>query len=849
MSFAGFALTIAGCETVFTTGGLAALSSSSALWPSPTSTADGFLARPTARITERAKPLDGDLDQSPMSFTLHDAGHAAASGGPLLTLLATRDATHATSTPLASDLTATSTSATVGDGSLFTAPCTAWIEREAVGVSAVAGNVLTISRGALGTKAVAHVVDAGRALFPEVWTSIPWVTRRKVVLWGVTAAGVCTALWVGYATRAPALDADGARFTLSCDPLWTVHRQAPVGGELTAQRVVGFSSATFSSGSADSLLVTSWVLNATGQRARATSNGPFRDFEALARHHEAEVASRTNAAGMRVAAAIVRSGRTARLDADAVTATSAAFSCELTFGGRTVERETSHYRTATRQALTIGIEEVPSALYLTIASQTTTLLLSGLMGLPTSPWTATVSTVGSLTTSEQPVLRVPWNDDFHLLLTDCTTSNTGELGPRVTGTAVLAPRKVGVEQRAVVIVLKDPPPAQLCYRVRTDHWALGLRYSVVGLCEDAHPDDWDWTAVTDVTRVTAGLRTARDWVFDGRRTLGSVVTECCLLHGCSPVLRGGRLALHAWGWPLASSTPAASFTSAQIIGRPTWRRWQDGLANRLQIKSAALNIDASQSQSRARYGPGRQVTVELAGLDDQASPIGDPMDFARSVLGRLELWSEPLGVVQLTVPADLPVGSNTVLTELELGDELVVSEWMLPDGAGGRGLSAARAMVIGREIDLNAATVQIEAIAFVRTAYPYAPCAKVASVVSSTVAQLATGYVNAVDTYSGTVDATTFSAGDVVELVERDTTTLWTEQLTVASVDTGLGRITFTTAMSATAQTKIGAGWVDVRTAHFASATAAQAAAWMFVGDDTTEVIASTATRARAIAP
>lgn len=850
--FKGFALTIAGCDVAFTTGGQSALTSSSDLWPSPASVADGWLAWPRVRWSERAKPLDGDLDVSPLSFTLHDGQHAAAGGSHLLTLLAARDAVNATSTPLASSITASATSATVGDGSLFTAPCIAWCEREAWAVSAVAGNVLTITRGALGTKATAHTVDAARTLYPEVFTSFPWATRRKVVLWGVDANNDCTALWSGFATRAPALDDDGARYTLACDPAWVVQRQNPVGGDLASVKVVGYARTGIAAdslpGDGDALLRTTWTLNGTGRRAYAVSNGPFRDWDALARSHEADVASRTATAGTQINCHINRSGTSVTLNADAATSVTAAFSCSPIFAGRVLPRVPSEYRTATRQALTLSFADVPSSLYITTPNATSTVLVSGLAGLPSS-WSAVTNTLGGLTTVEVPALRAHISEDWSLLLTGVTTTDGGTLGPRVTGAALPMPRKPALRQPPDVLMLKDGPALQAVYRVRTDHWALGLRYSVVALCEDAHPDDWDWTDVQLVTRATAGLRTARDWVFDGRRTLGSVVNECCLLHGCSPVLRGARLALHAWGWPSAAETPAAAVTAVQIIGKPTWKRWTDGLSNRLQIKSPELTIDASQAQSRARYGPGRVVTVELAGLDDQASPIADPQDFARSVMGRLELWSEPLGCVVFTVPCDLAVGDGTALTELELGRELRVTEWMVPDGAGGRGLTAARAFVLARDIDLGAATVQVEAALFLRQSYPYAPCAKAGSVVSGTVLALATGYVGGATSYSGAGDATTFAAGDVVDLIERDTTTAWTERLTIASVDTGLGRITFTGAMSATAQTKIAGGWVDVRYAPFADCTAAQQAAWMFVGDDTAEVIDGTATRARAIAP
>jgi hypothetical protein len=858
MSFRGFALTIAGCPYLFTTGAVSTIpTSSSPLWFGADCTiATGYLHHPRARWTERAKPLDGDLELAPQTFSLHDA--PLSSIGALVTRLATRDAINTTSTPLAASLTAAATSATVGDGSLFTAPCFGWIEGECVEVTAVASNTLTITRGALGTKAVAHTIDPAASRFPEVFTEFPWVVRRKVCLWGVDGANVATLLWAGFAVRAPALAEDGARYDLTADPLWTVLRQCPVGGSLGAARLVGYGR-TGTTGrvqnTANAFLQSLWTLNATGARANVGSLGPFRDLEGALRDHEVETSARTTTAGLRVEAHLARSGRDLALNADALTATTAAFSCALTFCGETGDRVTSGWRTATRQALRITRGPVPSVWYCANANgRSNTWLVSSLAALPAS-WTATTTTDGTFSTTEQPALRVPLSDSWHVIFTPDpsfatgATDDGGVLGPRINGTVTVAPRKPGLTTAPEVVVLKDPAPLQVVYRVRADHWVYGIKRSVAALCEDGTADDWDWTGVDDVARATAGLRVAREWTFDGKRTLGSVVQECCQLHGCSPVLRSGRLALHAWGWPSAQATPA-NITKTMLVGRPTWTRWQEGLANRVQIKSADLVVDASQAGSRAKYGPGRQITVELAGLDEQTSPVDDPYDFARGVIGRMELWSEPLGVARFTVPADLEVGDGTALTRLELGRELTVSEWMLPDGAGGRGLSATRAVVVARDVDLGAASLTLDALLFPRLAYPYAPCGKVDSLISSTVVSLATSFVDGTSTYSGGEDAATFSAGDVVELIERDTTTLWTEQLTVASVDVALGRLTFTTALSATAQAKLaGSAWIDVRYAPFSACTTAQRAAWMFVGDDTTAVIGGTATRARPIAP
>lgn len=847
MAFRAFCLTIAGCPWVFTdTPGLPTLTSTSPLWPSPPNVAEGFLARPTNRWMERGRPLEGDLDVDAQRFILHDA-KASADGAThnLLSWLATRDAQHVVSTPLAADLSATALSCDVGDASALTVPGYAWIEGEAVEVASAAGNTLTLSaRGALGTKAVAHRIDPAQGLYPEVFATFPWVSRRKVGLWSVDAAGVCTLLWLGYATRAPALADDGARFDLACDHVWTTQRQNPVGGSLGSTRAVGYGT-TATGGFESLLLATPFTMTIGGavRRGSPRSAGPFRDWASLARHHETAFAAATTTAGARINLAILRSGRDVRLDADVLTATVPLFTLAPVFAGASLPRLVSEARGA-RQTISAPITDVPSCVYIMTWGGSTTLLVSGLDALPTT-WATSTTVDGAYTTAETPALRCQHSERYQLVLTDVTATDAGALGPRVSGRVNILPRKPGLEMGPAdaVPVLRDPPPFQVIYRVRADHWVYGLRASVINLCEDAHPDDWDWSGIDDVAEASAGLRVARDWLFDGRRTLGEVVTECALLHGCSPVVRAGRLALHAWGWPSAHTTPAVTLLEADLIGTPTWSRWDAGLANRLQLRSPDLSIDASQTQSRARYGPGRQIKVDLAGLDDQASPLGDPLDFARSVVGRLELWGEPLAVVRTKV-------SGAHLTALELGRELTASEWMLPDGAGGRGLSATRAVVVAREVDLGTASLTVEALVFGRYAYPYAPCGRVASQISTTVLELATAYVGGTTTYSGGNDAATFTVGDKVDVLSREVSPVTDAGQTIVAINTGTRRITLASPLSAGIQARIAAGAiVDVRFAAYGTPVVAGQRQWMFVGDASTRVIDGTTDAARGIAP
>jgi hypothetical protein len=58
---------------------------------------------------------------------------------------------------------------------------------------------------------------------------------------GRVDAGAASLVWAGYAVRAPQLADDGARYTVSCDPLWSVQAANPIAGNLGSTRFAGYS--------------------------------------------------------------------------------------------------------------------------------------------------------------------------------------------------------------------------------------------------------------------------------------------------------------------------------------------------------------------------------------------------------------------------------------------------------------------------------------------------------------------------------------------------------------------------------------------------------------------------------
>jgi hypothetical protein len=476
--------------------------------------------------------------------------------------------------------------------------------------------------------------------------------------------------------------------------------------------------------------------------------------------------------------------------------------------------------------------------------------------LPTT-WGVTTEDSGTdYVTTYRPVMRTALNADYWIDFYVAGIGNpSNALAPWLEPLgSEQVPRKWGLPaiDGMEVVVLKDPPPLTTAVKVTTGHWAWGMRRAAIPLVDDAADEDWDWSTLPAVVQATVGNAVARTWTFDGRRTLGDLMRESCILSGVTPTLRDGRVALHPWAWPRSGQTPDATLTAADIIGTPVWSTWDDGLANRLVFRSGDLVADITDAGSVARYGPAHEITVTLAGLDQQAPLTDDPQSIARQALGRLNLWADPLPSVQVVV--------SLRHLSVSLGALVVLSDWITPDGAGSRGLAARKGIVYGRTVDFDEARITLDILLFPRVSYGYAPCARVLSVVSSTVVDIDATPVGLYD-YAGGTDGlggtgtgvqSLFASGDRVELLTRDATTLTSEDRIIDTITwTGTEwRIAFTAALSAGMQTAIGAGPVDIRGSAYATSglTAAQRD-FMHVADDAALVIDGTADRARVIAP
>lgn len=869
----GWVLVVDGIPYGFAIAGVASVSS----WPDGdpgVTILEGALERPTGELAERVRPTEGGCDVSAMSFVLHDV---PGSSDYTVTDLCTRDLDTITRTYLTATATASATSFTVADGSIFgTFPdLDAWINAECVRVTARAGNVLTVTRGQYASRARAIVVNADEGVLPEIFLACPGITRRRCVLYRVRD-GVASVRWIGHADHAPRLNDDGASWTVSA-----VHASTRELGSIMGAGITGNAKTEgYDDYGAVIIIERADASGVIGSSTRlSTKVRIHRSFPELM----TEVCKRARNA-------IVAAGATnpsvtySLVGSDCIVSVSAQTIDPFTLRVRIGDLEESSASVDTgstkRAKVTIagadrgGIVRFGWQPYTssgaTDSARLTVLAPSPLMPTGSSDWMpSTTSGSGIVPVTATPVLVTEWDDDTQLVLDprgqtqpQWNTANSTDVDPTHTtlrAQAYLRSRDAAAQAEPITatagsLTMRGVAILHREYLVESAHWLYAVQwlFTANAFGDESDTRSWDWSGIDAAAGPTGGgVAAAVNWRIGSDRKAGEFLLDECALRGAALSIRGGKLCVIAVRQPTASETVVATITDADLRGdedapRAQLEQWQDGVVTAVQIASPLRDVTVIDQVARARYGDGLTLQLRAEGLRNQRLAIDDPVQWAREIAQRpLRLWSQPTYLVRLPL-------TSAWVDRITIGDILEVSVSTLPAGNGSRGLVERRVQVIGVAEDLDTGAVTVEALLFA-TAYGYAPCAKVASISGATLT-LDTEYIescsdyagSSLGSYTGTVNdggASMFDVDDVVELVERDNASpLAPETFKVASVDPAVPSITLDAAPSAPWAS---VAWADVRTAPYAIASNTQRERWAFVCGSTAPQEIATGVRGR----
>lgn len=858
-----FLLTIDGCPYGFATAGVTSASSTDQDWPTGATLLANTLDTPRATISERMRPIDGDLDVSGHTFRLFDVvtSTGEAAGYNLVTRLATLSASNNPSTEITSDLAESGTvSFTVGDGSQFATSGTAYLEQEAIQFTRIGNTFTIVSRGRYGSRAVEHVRDTANAYSPALFKYYPGFTRRRVVLWEIGSNSIARPLWRGYCMRAPRLAGDGASYEIQCESAWSIERDQRVGIPEARIKLRGFDTraisaqvvivgglrgiyATYYDYTApqaifDTLLdALQFVLNQLN--ARLEASGYENEFNLTLRPEEGGIAF------------------TAR------TAT-AQFELMLDIGGNRATARSDEATDSAPYAKAV-VNFLPEMLVRVFAPRAAEPIpVRSVAGLPAS-WTPTTTAEdnSSHSTTVRLTLRADLGDGRYLQLEPSASSAADP--PTVTASTLVDfydPYVPANDQGRLGVTVSHNVDLLLTTTVRTSHWVYGIRRGLFAeqANTSADPRNWDWTYADQVVRTTSQADTARTWHFDGTQRFGEFVLDVLALYGCGLGVRESRLALVPFRGSLSTDTVVASIPSTAFVSKPTWSTFPDGLCNVAELDSDAVKIVVRDQASIARYGQARSIKLKLDGANDAVLIASTPQQLVSDLLQRvLGLWSRPTAVAKIVVPA------ATYMHAVYLGDQITVTEWMLPVGDGTRGLVSRTMQVIGRELDLGAGTLALECVIYdLGNVAGFAPALRVGSRSGTTTINAMRSYLTESDSltdYSGAAGLSSdggvsyFQPGDRVRLIQRDTTSLVTQDLIVDTVNpqtSGNSQITFTTSINGTFQTLIDDSnkWVDLIYSHYdTSGLQAGQKAYAWVADDADNKIGASSDPAHVWSP
>lgn len=902
----GFVLTVDGCALLFAEPGVTGVSWTGARDPDWCQASDAAQWSVHATLdvrdglawTETVEPLDGATRVSGLTFRL-------LSTAVLDALLATSETLGAASTVLTASATATALSLSVGDASIFTAPGTAWVDREAVRITAAGGGTLTVAaggRGAYGSRAAAHNLDAADGYAPEVYAAFPGFARRRVVLWLARLEGGAAydpvPVWRGLVTTAPRLTADGTAWELPCEHVATALADVRIGVPAGGVRVQGYQSTyEWLAG------VSGYVTVGGSQLAFGETLGPgsaYRSLNDVAQTLSERLRVQLAAKGITGAVLVTTDGGGLVLRMASVTGTRA--HADLFAMGPTPSVGLDWDAGATLDPSATARLAMPPALVECLYGEPTPLPLASVAELPATGWSSYDASDGpGLTVRATQCLVSALRDGWRLTATpsadDVAADNVVDRAARTFRGVVRLSGPAGATPPATIegmftfvanggraVSASGYIVGALAFgvslAVEASSWVYGLRAALVedtvlagsAASIDCDPDDWAWDRVEALRAALPETLQARRWVFDGTQTLAALLGEELKLAGGLLALRRSRLAPAPILVPTRADACDAAHTvnvHEELSGRPRWAQSPDGIINVATVTlgddgGATMRLVVTDRRSVAKYGPRNELEVEVRGLDvSDATLAAGPDALLRQVLARtLGLWSEPVEYVTLTVAA-------RYVDAIYLGDRVRFADWLLPNGRGGRGTAenAYRAgVVVGRRVALGPDPA-LELTLAVWGAYAraggWAPACRVSAISGATLT-VATGYVAGVPSdgptdyagsnlagYAGqgpglaTVandgGAGWFVSGDRVRLVRRDVTTATTSSGIVSTVTPATRTIVLQAAPGGSWPTWASTGIVDLVYDEYATAglqAAQEDFAW--IGDRATRVVDGT---------
>lgn len=701
---------------------------------------------PALAWEENASPVQGTIDVGSLRFWL------AATDDAVTDTLGARDAQ--VFTRLVGDHSATATTITVESTAAFGSSGAIFLGRERITYSGKTGTTFTgCTRGTAGTDARRYVVSAGalyRVYEAGAAERLPTLTGRRCTVWAyaLSAAGVATdptliydgriapgagivdtSAWeiaVEHAVVALAAEAQAPELSLYGYQHGTVRRSTSTSRLSSGAYVPLLARWTYASGTRELTL---------GRDAADPDNGGWSESreQYLERWNRASVAG-----GYGIYATLLARGNNVQ-----VSARDATDDRRLTTWHGWAEAETSDpadagsYReTATTYAPPGG--GMPRACLWLIGD----LILppSERAKVPTPPsypltdstgawWTLTATCAGGEMVA---AIRDPSNAGADPFLYDATPA---VVGVKLTGVTERPEEDTPVSPHLIT----KPTTAKVGLHAVGERWWSTLRYAVLDQLDalrgaDQLSDSIDWGRVEALGRRASAHGARREYVIAIEEPFLDTYRNEAALNGLAVATWHGRVAMCVIREAAPTEARSGALTSGHLREDTvaTVREVTDGLATSYRLRMPTPSEDTitvNDAGAIAESGAGETIEATLPhGVLPSGTDVVTPalhtavIDVASALLAP---WVRPYQVVAW--PGDLRLAGH------QIGDVVTLTEWLLPDQQGGRGLDGAVGTVLGRRVDLDAGTVDLRLRLSPSTVAGYAPAALVSGITGAAV--------------------------------------------------------------------------------------------------------------------
>ena len=389
-----------------------------------------------------------------------------------------------------------------------------------------------------------------------------------------------------------------------------------------------------------------------------------------------------------------------------------------------------------------------------------------------------------------------------------------------------------------------PAVATVGLYARGTFWWSTLRYGVLAQIDalrglDQITDSIDWARVQSVGERASVHGTRREYVLDLGKPVMELLRNEAALVGMALSTWHGRIAfvqIRDVAQTEARDGTLSGTTHLRWGETATAREVTDGLATAYKVTLESgdpITVTDSGAIAESDAGATIEATMPRGLLPPDA--ISDAavhqhvVDIGAALLAP---WVRSYEVVSW--PGDLR------LLGYQIGHVVTLSDWLVPDQLGGRGLDAVAATIIGRKVDLDDGSVDLTLRVSPTAVSGYAPEALVSSIAGA-VLTLDTATLDAAGFADDTNDdgtartdggAGTFTVGHLVMLLEIDTSTPATPfQAEVLSISGAT--ITLDAAPGATWEAAATAGRVMLSFDEYSTAISDQHR-WCYIASRTT---------------